>query len=1003
MISSQVSEMKRVVPMIIVALALGMVMGLPQYHTIDRNNKTTAESDIFSFSPNLSEMPCPTSGRGNMVSVNRTVDSLGNIELFSSIALDGNNRPHIAYYKGWPDGDLHYAFWNGFSWQTEMVDSYGTAGYNLSLALDNNGRPHISYCETTGYDLKYAHHDGNGWLIDTVDSNGWVGGHTSIAIDSNNHPHISYHKLGEEDNIDEQLKYAYNDGNVWHNETVDSRDDVGWHTSIAIDSNDKPHISYYDATNHDLKYSYLDGAEWYNETVDSQGDVGTYSSIVLDQNDFPSICYYDGVPNNDLKYADYKGVQWIIDTVDIGGDVGWDSSVSLDANDTPHISYYDGFPNRDLKHAHHGGGRWHTETVDSKGDVGRGCSMVVDGNNISQISYLNADNCSLKYATVVENEPPVVEDRTGAILSKRKKDIITFMVNFTDTKYTPSVRCEVIIDGGVGLEMTWDEDNDLNYSAGELFEYGWNATAGDHSYKIKGSDGIASVYTDLTSFYVSDLASGEGRVSGTVLNASSSLPLAGATVTITNKSSGAVTSKTTGTDGKYSAILPLGDYTIGVESAGYWSSMGNFLLTATNFEKVKDFKLTPETIEEPIFGSLEGYVKTLDENNMVTYLGGANVILKGTGDIIYHDDSENGTGLYKIYKIPVGWYQLTVTLNGYEKITDNITIFEGANRRDFTLELIPDNGNGDPYQTNYTVVIIIQQWDAEVFVNMEPLDIDTSGIYRVRFLPGQYLITAHKDGYADFEKIITVPDDIRVEINLEHSGGSGVIKRMSIVGPVKDMNGNPLEGVELQFDYMNKTYYTLTSKDGFAEFTQFNVDTPENTTIPLYTVIRGRKEGYFSKTWYHGESIPHFELYTEDYYFRLGPIIDEDKNPVKGVIISFNYNGVNYQGVSDSMGMVIIENLTSIALPKGTKITATKDNHRVVWESGDPLVYDVEEEGKEYDLGTDHIILLIFGIIAVSSIAVLLILFVLRKRSRDKQKTLENSSEIDALGRIKPV
>jgi hypothetical protein len=40
-------------------------------------------------------------------------------------------------------------------------------------------------------------------------------------------------------------------------ETIDSEGDVGRFTSLAIDSLDYPHISYYDNSFGDLKYAYL--------------------------------------------------------------------------------------------------------------------------------------------------------------------------------------------------------------------------------------------------------------------------------------------------------------------------------------------------------------------------------------------------------------------------------------------------------------------------------------------------------------------------------------------------------------------------------------------------------------------------------------------------------------------------------------------------------------------------------------------------------------------------
>ena len=45
------------------------------------------------------------------------------------------------------------------------------------------------------------------------------------------------------------------------------------YTSIAIDSQDKVHISYNDHSNHDLKYITNATGSWVPETLDSDGDV----------------------------------------------------------------------------------------------------------------------------------------------------------------------------------------------------------------------------------------------------------------------------------------------------------------------------------------------------------------------------------------------------------------------------------------------------------------------------------------------------------------------------------------------------------------------------------------------------------------------------------------------------------------------------------------------------------------------------------------------------------
>jgi hypothetical protein len=227
------------------------------------------------------------------------------------------------------------------------------------------------------------------WRIETVEGDDMVGESPSLALDSNNNPHISY---ASNDNY--SLQYAYHDGSNWSIETLINGLGSGFlPSSLQIDISNNPHISY--AFDGDLYYTYYDGSNWQIETVDSDGDVGGYNSLALDSNNNPHISYYV-YPNQDLKYAYYDGNNWHIETVDSDGDVGWWNSLALDSNDNPHISYADNY-NRALKYAYYDGSNWSIEAVMSGPGSGYiASSLAVDISDKPHISY--AHSYDLYYA-----------------------------------------------------------------------------------------------------------------------------------------------------------------------------------------------------------------------------------------------------------------------------------------------------------------------------------------------------------------------------------------------------------------------------------------------------------------------------------------------------------------------------------------------------------------------------------------------------------------------------
>jgi FlgD Ig-like domain len=279
-----------------------------------------------------------------------TVDAAGVVGTHLSLALNAQGEPSISYFDT-NNLDLKYASKRGGTWTIETVDAIGTVGSYTSLALNNEGIPFISYYDQANNTLKYAAKgDGVTWTTHALGSGVPAAG-TSLALDSGGNPCISY-GFGA-------LKYAswkdgvWPTGGAWQFESVTNMQ--GYFPSLAVDGLGYPHISTYSRSLEyatyafRLEYASKIAGTWTIEAVDSTEYVGRYSSLVLDAQGNPCISYFD-LTNADLKYASKRGGTWTTQTVDATGSVGTYSSLALNPQGDPRISYYDG-DNGDLKFA----------------------------------------------------------------------------------------------------------------------------------------------------------------------------------------------------------------------------------------------------------------------------------------------------------------------------------------------------------------------------------------------------------------------------------------------------------------------------------------------------------------------------------------------------------------------------------------------------------------------------------------------------------------------------
>jgi hypothetical protein len=289
-----------------------------------------------------------------------TLDATGNLSgQYISLQLDGSGFPVISY------GHLN----TGFR-LVRCADPFCVApgktirepdpnfagGYMSSLALDSSSHPVMSYWDDVLDTLKVVHCndpicDGDDETVITPDVGNLVGGWSSLVLDGAGNPVVSYYDFT---NADLKLLHCGDPAcAVPLTNSITSPDTagiVGSNTSLALDGDGNPVVSYLDSTNSDLKILHCndpncDGDDESIVSPDTDGSVGYYTSLRLDASGFPVVSYYDDT-NGDLMVlhcndVDCAGDDESIVSVDAAGIVGRDTSLALDGSGNPVVAYFD--------------------------------------------------------------------------------------------------------------------------------------------------------------------------------------------------------------------------------------------------------------------------------------------------------------------------------------------------------------------------------------------------------------------------------------------------------------------------------------------------------------------------------------------------------------------------------------------------------------------------------------------------------------------------------------
>jgi uncharacterized repeat protein (TIGR01451 family) len=319
--------------------------GLFPYVDVDSENHAHIAQAYWGETLGEDEMRYVTNASGSWVTQQIPVSDTAWVQ-YGPIAVDSSDRVHVSYYQSEPGTSLDvlkYTYKDDGPWQSPQVVTTSAAGLRSpSMAIDAGGHVHIGYIAAlwSAGPLRLASNESGTWVTSTLAPGIDAVHSASLALDANGHTHVGFYSpdVGG-------LAYITDapDGTWGAPQLVDPIGDLSQYlqTDIAIDSLNRPHLSYVGGSLADIRYATLSGAAWVTRTLDHGNRSGATHAIAVDAADQVHLAYYRQSDTRELRYVTNAQGSWRTETVDAGGATWkvWSVDLAIDAGAAPRLVY----------------------------------------------------------------------------------------------------------------------------------------------------------------------------------------------------------------------------------------------------------------------------------------------------------------------------------------------------------------------------------------------------------------------------------------------------------------------------------------------------------------------------------------------------------------------------------------------------------------------------------------------------------------------------------------